>query len=541
MKTKSLFISAFGVLAMSAMTLLSCTKDETEPTGDGNDGTPSGEVTAPVLSSDKESVVLAVESADQTAVTFSWTAAKDGESDADVSYTLYLNLSSKDIFTEPYSKTLGKGLTASFTNAELNTILVEELGAETESAVDIQALVYATPADESAEAMQSNKVTVNVTTYAEAIVFPDALVAAGSAIGSNDRALGTEIAKTGEGTYKAEGVRIWTSNDAALKFYPDDETSEWCVVAKATESWQDMTIDVEYLKAPQGGDIYPSRISGFTFGEYTVEIDLNAGTLTLTRTGDISVSDLELPDELYMRGDAIADNPTWDWELAKNMPLVKTSDKVYEAKNISLNFGGDGTMGFNIFTGYEADNPMLGMAAESANGNIILALAATGEDRFRPGTIGYENGVYNIKVDFNTQQMTLTNITEGAMSMMGDANPGGWTTRTIIYKLNDHEWEATGVNLTLKDGDRDLGFKIYTTIDGWWPYYGQIYEDQGDFGVDDFGKITSIPDQATVDASVAEHDGYDPAFYPSKFGYTSGTYTINVNTETMKVTLTKEE
>ena len=407
MKTKSLFISAFGVLAMSAMTLLSCTKDETEPTGDGNEGTPSGEVTAPVLSSDKESVVLADESADQTAVTFSWTAAKDGESDADVSYTLYLNLSSKDIFTEPYSKTLGKGLTASFTNAELNTILVEELGAETESAVDIQALVYATPADESAEAMQSNKVTVNVTTYAEAIVFPDALVAAGSAIGSNDRALGTEIAKTGEGTYKAEGVRIWTSNDAALKFYPDDETSEWCVVAKATESWQDMTIDVEYLKAPQGGDIYPSRISGFTFGEYTVEIDLNAGTLTLTRTGDISVSDLELPDELYMRGDAIADNPTWDWELAKNMPLVKTSDKVYEAKNISLNFGGDGTMGFNIFTGYEADNPMLGMAAESANGNIILALAATGEDRFRPGTIGYENGVYNIKVDFNTQQMTL--------------------------------------------------------------------------------------------------------------------------------------
>ena len=539
MRTKSLFISTFGVLAMSAMTLLSCTKDENEPSGDGNGETPSGEMTAPVLEASASTVTLSADKADENAVTFSWTAAREGEADADVTYALYLNLSSKDIFTEPYSVDLGTELTKSFTNAELNTILVEELGAAVKTAVDIQAIVYATPAD--GEGLQSNKVAMNITTYEEPVVFPDALVAAGSAIGSNNRALGTEIAKTGEGTYKAEGVRIWTANDAALKFYPDDETSEWCVVAKVSEDYKDMTIEVEYLKAPEGGDIYPSRISGFTFGKYTVEIDLNAGTLALTRTGDIAVSDLELPDELYMRGDALADIQ-WDWATAKNNPLVKTSEKVYEARNIRLDFGGDGTMGFNVFTGYEADNPMLGMAAESENGNIVIALAATGEDRFRPGTIGYVNGIYNITIDFNTQQMTLTNITEGAMSMMGDANPGGWDTRTILYKLNDHEWEATGVNLTLKAEDgRDLGFKIYTTIDGWWPYYGQIYEDQGDFGIDDFGKMTSIPDQETVDASVAEHDGYDPAFYPSKFGYTSGTYTINVNTETMRVTLTKEE
>ena len=154
MKTKSLFISAFGVLAVSAMTLLSCTKDETEPTGDGNEGTPSGEVTAPVLSSDKESVVLAVESADQTAVTFSWTAAKDGESDADATYEIFINLSSKDIFTTPYRQELGSGLTASFTHAELNTILVEELGAEAGQAADIQVMVYASPAE--GEGLQSN-------------------------------------------------------------------------------------------------------------------------------------------------------------------------------------------------------------------------------------------------------------------------------------------------------------------------------------------------------------------------------------------------
>ena len=44
-----------------------------------------------------------------------------------------------------------------------------------------------------------------------------------------------------------------------------------------------------------------------------------------------------------------------------------------------------------------------------------------------------------------------------------------------------------------------------------------------------------------VEDDAAKAELGDPTFYPGKFGYTSGTYTINVNTETMKVTLTKEE
>ena len=97
MRTKSLFISTFGVLAMSAMALLSCTKDENEPSGDGNGETPSGEITAPVLEASASTVALSADKADENAVTFSWTAAKDGEADADATYALYLNLSSKDI------------------------------------------------------------------------------------------------------------------------------------------------------------------------------------------------------------------------------------------------------------------------------------------------------------------------------------------------------------------------------------------------------------------------------------------------------------
>ena len=530
MRTKTLFLTC-GATALAMLAALSCTKEE-EPAGTpGQDGT-STELTAPALSADKETVTLTADAADQTALTLEWTAAKAGETDAEATYALYINLSSKDIFTTPYTKDLGSGLSASFTNAELNAILVDELGAEAGKATDIQVMVYATPADEELEAVQSNKVALNVTSYVEPVVFPEALVAAGSAIGSNDRSKGVTISKTGEGVYKAENVKIWTSNDAALKFYPDDETSEWCVVAKTSEDYKDMTVEVEYVKAPEGGDIYVSRITDFTFGAYTVEVNLTAGTLTLTRTADVNVSDLELPEELYMRGDALADIK-WDWAVSKENALKKTADKVYEAKGIRLDFGGDGTMGFNVFTGYEADNPMLGMAATSTNGNIVIALAATGEDRFRPGTIGYEGGIYDIKMDFNNSTMTLTagnDPYEGAMGLQGGA-VGSWDLPTPEYyipKIGDNEWEASGIVLNFEN--EGGGFYVLAKYNEWYPHYGQLSSDS-----DEFGKMTIVND----DAHKTELG--DPTFYPGNFGYESGTYTINVNTETMKVTLTKND
>ena len=275
-----------------------------------------------------------------------------------------------------------------------------------------------------------------------------------------------------------------------------------------------------------------SRITDFTFGAYTVEVNLTAGTLTLTRTADVNVSDLELPEELYMRGDALADIK-WDWAVSKENALKKTADKVYEAKGIRLDFGGDGTMGFNVFTGYEADNPMLGMAATSTNGNIVIALAATGEDRFRPGTIGYEGGIYDIKMDFNNSTMTLTagnDPYEGAMGLQGGA-VGSWDLPTPEYyipKIGDNEWEASGIVLNFEN--EGGGFYVLAKYNEWYPHYGQLSSDS-----DEFGKMTIVND----DAHKTELG--DPTFYPGNFGYESGTYTINVNTETMKVTLTKED
>ena len=533
MKTKSLFISAFGVLAMSAMTLLSCTKDETEPTGDGNEGTPSGEITAPVLSSDKESVVLAAESADQTAVTFSWTAAKDGESDADATYEIFINLSSKDIFTTPYRQELGSGLTASFTHAELNTILVEKLGAEVGQAADIQVMVYATPAE--GEGLQSNKAALNVTTYVEQIEFPESLILLGSATPALwEMANGIEVAKTSDGVYTVENIDLRGSGNSGFKFYFSRNDGDYRIqVDMVNEDFKDLTIKIVIAKE-DSQDIVPSRIAGYTDGQYKLTVNLNTLELTMERTGELS--EITLPDKLYMQGDAVE----WGWKWNEENTLNKISDKVYEAKNIKLTFGDNNDCGFKVFIANGQYSPYYAMTGDSSEGNMKILEVTEGDGpQIYPGQCGYEDGTYDITMDFNTMTITLTAVkdpNEGAIGMQGTLT--NWT-MIAVPQINDHEWEISGVELTI---DENSNLKFYPNYyvagaDQWWPYYGQVYvEDETEFG-----KITSIPDQATVDASVAEHDGYDPAFYPGKFGYTSGTYTINVNTETMKVTLTKEE
>ncbi|MFQ7386421.1 MAG: hypothetical protein ACLRM8_00625 [Alistipes sp.] len=84
--------------------------------------------------------------------------------------------------------------------------------------------------------------------------------------------------------------------------------------------------------------------------------------------------------------------------------------------------------------------------------------------------------------------------------------------------------EATGVAMNF-DGDYK-GFKIFASSDGWWPWYGQTPDAP-------FGTVIRIDDQATSDAKG------DPQFYPSRFGYASGTYTINLNLNTMTLTSPK--
>ena len=236
------------------------------------------------------------------------------------------------------------------------------------------------------------------------------------------------------------------------------------------------------------------------------------------------------PPSLIMVGAATP----WQWDLNAGLELPESREgsHLYQASGVelrvqpmSLNNGFKFYFSRNV---NDTDDPRFAAQDLSAETFGKIAVYKSGEAQFQPGSFGYENGVYDIEVNLNTMKMTLTAKSidySTAYSMTGEATPGGCESRTYRPKKGDNEWEATGVAMNF-DGDYK-GFKIFASSDGWWPWYGQT-------PYAPFGTVIRIDDQATSDAKGA------PQFYPSRFGYASGTYTINLNLNTMPLTLTKE-
>lgn len=261
---------------------------------------------------------------------------------------------------------------------------------------------------------------------------------------------------------------------------------------------------------------------GYENGMYDIEVNLNTKMLTLTRTGDLP--ETPFPEQLYLLGDCFTWGWTWD-----GTQLTKAEEGIYRGQNIDMTFGDNGDVGFKMFTERDNWSVYYAMTDDATADDISLQLVTdTDAPQVYPGKLGYGKGVYDIEVNLNTMKMTLTSKSidySTAYSMTGEATPGGWDSRTYLPKKGDNEWEATGIAMNF-DGDYK-GFKIFASSDGWWPWYGQTPDAP-------FGTVIRIDDQAASDAKG------DPQFYPSRFGYTSGTYTINLNLNTMTLTLTKE-
>ena len=63
------------------------------------------------------------EHSDQLALHAEWTAATDDEQ-TEVAYTLYVNLTDRDMFSDPVIIDKGTALTHDFTHGELNQLLL---------------------------------------------------------------------------------------------------------------------------------------------------------------------------------------------------------------------------------------------------------------------------------------------------------------------------------------------------------------------------------------------------------------------------------
>jgi hypothetical protein len=526
---KTMLLAAFA-----ALFAFSCQKPEqADSTPGGNDNTPSGTKTlsAPVLSADKTSVTLEEAQAASAALKLSWTSGlEDGDNTA-ISYTVYANTEGKDLFTNPEQFESGKSLEKTFTVEALNALGVK-LGLQEQGKIVFG--VYAVADKGTYESVLSNKVTVDVTLYKEALVAPAALYLVGAATPYGwNLSTALELPNDGNNVYKAAEVPLTVlpqSLNAGFKLYfsRGEEDSRFLGQDPASESFGDAIIveegmqDTQFLPAP----------AGYVNGLYDIEANLNTMKVKITRKGDIP--EAPLPDILYMLGSCFE----WEWRFEDvTTTLDKVSDKYYEAKSVKMSFGTDSNpLGFKVFLGVNQWSPYFAMADDATKDNVKIQKVEDSElPQFYPGKLGFEDGTYDISMDFSAMKATFT-LLEAApeypekLYMLGGCFGDNWAYSDAHALVSVAEGEYKGEDIVFTGLEDWNGFKIYSGT-GWaGPWYGMDLENST------HDNIILVDGEQYVAATGAA----DTQIYLGRLGYTeTGKYTITVNLKTMKLTATR--
>ena len=528
MKTK-LLLTLFALTALT----MSCgkTNPEGEPTPDDKDKT-SFSLSAPVLEASAQSVALEYDKASDIALSLSWTSALDAADTATAEYDLYANVTSKDIFTDPYSRSLGNVLTVALTGTDLVAIL-RQLGAE--GPTEVQFAVYAK--SDKYDGKVSNKVTVNVTPYEEPLKAPAALYMVGVATRYGwDLTTALALPKDASANiYRAVDEPLTVlpvSLNAGMKFYfsraqNEDDDPRFLGQDPASDTFGDAII----VEDGKGDFQFLPAISGYDNGLYDITVDLDNLKLTLKRKGDLPKE--PLPDKLYLLGNCVE----WLWEFT-GPTLDKVSGSVYEMKDVNMRFGDDANpLGFKVFLAVGKWSPYYAQADGSTLGNVGIALIEDSETpQFYPGKLGYTDGVYDIKMDFDAMKATFTRKGDiptpsglEKIYLLGDSVTWKWSfaSAKTLDRTAPNIYNASDINFYWGDNN-DCGFKLFMQKDNWNDWYGMDpASPAGEIHIVNGGEYA------------AEHGG-DPQVYPGKQGFSHGTYDLELNLSTMRLTLTKK-
>ena len=389
---KTLFIAA-AFLALAA-----CNKPEPENPGNEDNGTT--ELSAPVLTAGSESVTVSPDNLDGDVLTLAWTSAAPDGSDVDISYSVYANDASKDMYSSPVIYRAA-GLSYSFTGNALNE-LVRNVAGDDAAEAELQFSVYAVSDDDDVESVVSNVVKVKVTAYEEVVEIPSVLWIAGSATDAGwDVSNG--IACPGNGNvYRAENVNLnVTITDTGFKFYfSNDGSSEYFIGPdRSSETFGAAMI---YKKDDGTANLFQPAMNGYSSGKYTITLDTDKMMMTLERTGDSDAS-VELGEEVYFCGGCF----DWGWDFTTPVPRI--NDGIYEIENVRCRWGDNKDSGFKIFAGYQKWSPYFAQGGDASHDNITITLVSDSEvPQFYPGQLGYDDGWYTLRADFNAMTLTLT-------------------------------------------------------------------------------------------------------------------------------------
>lgn len=236
------------------------------------------------------------------------------------------------------------------------------------------------------------------------------------------------------------------------------------------------------------------------------------------------------PPSLIMVGAATP----WQWDLSNGLELAESSagSHVYHATGVELR-----VQPMNLNNGFkfyfsrslnDTDDPRFAAQDLSAENFGKIAVYKSGEAQFQPGSYGYENGVYDIEVNLDSRMLTITrtgDLPEAPLPeqlyLLGGCFTWGWTwDGTRLTKAEEGVYRGQEIEMSFGDNG-DVGFKMFTERDNWGVYY-------------------AMTDDATADnislQLVTDTDA--PQVYPGKLGFDKGVYDIEVNLNTMKMTLT---
>ncbi len=511
-------LAMMAVLAVAALT--GCEKKDKDIPGGGDE--PGGAVlTAPVLTANNTSVVLSEASAASAALKLDWTAAA---SDVAVSYDVYINLASRDLFSTPVKHQAGSARSVTFTHGDLNGFMTT-LGAT--AATDIRFGIYATASD--FEPVLSNLATVNITPYSEAFVNPSAIYVIGSATPYKwDLQNSPAVTPSSEGIYKVSDLPLKllpVANNQSIKFAFSKDGSDPRFAGQAPgEAFGNITV----IETGQGYEFFPAT-AGYQDGVYDVTVNFNTMNMTITRKGDLPEEDL--PDKLYPLGGCF----DWSWTFADAQTLDKVSGLVYELKGVNMRLGNnDNPNGFKVFLGVDQWSPYFAMdEANSSYGNVkILKVTDTDVPQFYPGKLGYTDGKYDISMDFGSMTATFTRTGDidssgsDVMYLHGGCFTPSWdfSDDLVLTKTSDGIYEG---DITIVQANEWDGFKIWTDKN-WTKWYG--------------GSADSTHDNIIIvdgAAYIAETGAADAQIYPVALGYNPGTYHFKLNMNTMRLTLTQ--
>lgn len=499
--------------ATIATTLASCSEDDTTryPEKDW------GVLTAPSLTVSADEVSLEAGKADETALEFSWTAASVTRG-ASVVYDFYLNIEGNDLF-KGVARDMGDRLTLSFTHSELNDLLVSTFGGRSGERFALRACVRARTEDYLVANTTSDEVAFSATTYAAEAVRPASVWMAGDACENGwDKAF--ELPRDERGVYMAEHV--------VLKFGKPDENKgfKFFVEQDGGYPFYGQRIDGEFgqialFAIPNDGDsqFYPLR-SGYTSGIYTVEVDLDAMQLALTRTGDVDEFDPSMA--LYLLGDNLENG----WNMVEANALRPLGENIYQLENVPLQAESSFKFYFQDWTEFirDADAAEYWTAKKKSDGDSDI--------RFIPGERGFVTGMYTVRVDLNTMQVVLTPTgTTGAypdaLFLFGPATEAGWELGRFIpmNALGNGLFRAEGVAIDVGTANPDdikgNGFKFGVSNSEWSTEYG---------AKEAFDDVDGQPGYRGWE--LAQNGNQ---FYPLLMGFASGVYDITVDFGAMTV------